>query len=364
MSDSVCMLWIRSMHSCGMVHQAMASLTNHTHSTSDQHEELGKSRASHDQNDFEKVANWINEMDPFDVNRVQLQSLTSGLTANENVNCDEAESVGQKIQSKLDDQIFSRCSVKRSDQVTTLASMKNVVKVNKQSLNIDPSKLFSRLLVCSERNGDISSHFEYELTPVPASLFIDNFMRKANKAQLIHHLFGKDFQIVVKDKIIKTDIHVIDGGALLRQIKWNEKSSFEAILDSYSSFINSKYGKSTIVFDGYGVLPSTKDHEHSRRGSLLSPDFKIREETILTVSQQSFLTNSKNKNGLLKLLIPRLLSDGHTVKQAEADADTMIVQTVLQAARDGKSVTVFANDTDVIVMLLYHWNSSLASILV
>ena len=76
-----------------------------------------------DQNGFEQIVNWMSEMDPFDVNRVQLQSLTSGLTANENVNCDEAESVGHNIQSKLDDQLFSRCSVKRGDQVTTLASM-------------------------------------------------------------------------------------------------------------------------------------------------------------------------------------------------------------------------------------------------
>ena len=146
MSESVCMLWIRSMHCCGMMHQAMASLTNHTHSTSDQHEELGKSRISRDQKDFDEVAIWINEMNPFDANRVKLQSLTSGLTANEHVDCDNAETVGQNIQNKLDDQIFLRCSVKRGDQVTSSASMKNIVKVNKQSLNIDPLKLFTRLL--------------------------------------------------------------------------------------------------------------------------------------------------------------------------------------------------------------------------
>ena len=175
---------------------------------------------------------------------------------------------------------------------------------------------------------------------------------------------AKIFKLKTKTKSEKTDVHVIDGGSLLRQIKWNVKTTFDAILQSYISFIDSKYGKSMIVFYGYAGLPSTKDHEHSRRGSMVSPDFKIREETILTVSQQSFLTNSNNKNSLLKLLIPRLLSEGHTVKQAEADADTMIVKTVLEAAREGKSVTVFANDTDVIVMLLHHWNSSMSLILV
>ena len=118
----------------------------------------------------------MREANPFDTTRVQLHSLTSGLTADKNVNCDNAESIGYDIQKKLDDQIFVKCSVKRGDQVISLGSMKNVVKVKKQSLSIDPMKLFTRLLVCSERSGDISSKFEYELTPVPTSLFIDNFM--------------------------------------------------------------------------------------------------------------------------------------------------------------------------------------------
>ena len=41
MSESVCMSWVRSMHVCGMMHQAMATITSHVHSTSEQHAELG-----------------------------------------------------------------------------------------------------------------------------------------------------------------------------------------------------------------------------------------------------------------------------------------------------------------------------------
>ena len=61
---------------------------------------------------------------------------------------------------------------------------------------------------------------------------------------------------------------------------------------------------------------------------------------------------------------PKLTADGHTVKQAVSDADTLIVESVLEIASEGKSVTVFCNDTDVIVMLLHHWCENLVKCLV
>ena len=65
---------------------------------------------------------------------------------------------------------------------------------------------------------------------------------------------------------------------------------------------------------------------------------------------------------LLKLLVPELVEDGHNVSQATADADRMIVSTALATASMGKTVTVYANDTDVIIMLLHHWNQRMASV--
>ena len=141
-----------------------------------------------DQSDLAKISLWVDEVNPFSENRKHLQSVSSGLTADESVNCDNVEYIGKNIQEKFDNEEFVKCTFKRNNQVSTLGKMKNIVKVNKQSVNIDPSKLFSRLLVISEREGDVKRHFEYELTPVPTSLFIETSMRKANKAQIILHL--------------------------------------------------------------------------------------------------------------------------------------------------------------------------------
>ena len=63
-------------------------------------------------------------------------------------------------------------------------------------------------------------------------------------------------------------------------------------------------------------------------------------------------------------MTPELRKHKHTVKQAVADADTMIVSTALEIAANGKSVSVYANDTDIIVMLFYHWTESFGNVFV
>ena len=92
-----------------------------------------------------------------------------------------------------------------------------------------------------------------------------------------------------------------------------------------------------MVFDGYNKQQTTKDHEHARRCRTKCHNFSIQKDTILTVSQQSFLSNGHNKMELLKLLVPELVEDGHNVSQATADADRMIVSTALATASMGKT---------------------------
>ena len=61
-------------------------------------------------------------------------------------------------------------------------------------------------------------------------------------------------------------------------------------------------------------------------------------------------------------MAPKLKLDKHLVKQAVADADTLIALTALENASLGRSVTVFANDTDIILMLVFHWKQDMAEI--
>ena len=56
----------------------------------------------------------ITPYDLFDPNRTSLQALDSGLIASEEVNCDQAEEIGQHIQESLDNFPWTAVSVKRS----------------------------------------------------------------------------------------------------------------------------------------------------------------------------------------------------------------------------------------------------------
>ena len=185
------------------------------------------------------------------------------------------------------------------DQIKSPGILKNVVKIKSQTVNIDPTRLFSCLLVLLERCPDLKPYFQFELTPIPTSLFINNMMRKPNKASLLNSLLGKDYQSITPSEIITTDVSVVDGGALLRETTWKQGIKFKDIVHSYKNYVKSNYGRSTIVFDGYGNNPSTKDHEHSRQLCNTSPKVKIGNEIKVPMNHAAFLSNDFHKMELI-----------------------------------------------------------------
>ena len=80
------------------------------------------------------------------------------------------------------------------------------------------------------------------------------------------------------------------------------------------------------------------------------------------VHQETFLSNEGNKAKFISLLSRYLESDGQRVHNSTGDADTMIVACALQMAMEGKEVTVVADDTDVLILLMYHWTESMADV--
>ena len=62
------------------------------------------------------------------------------------------------------------------------------------------------------------------------------------------------------------------------------------------------------------------------------------------------------------MLTDHLETNGHVVKQAQADADTLIASTALNYAKNQQTVEVIANDMDILVLLLYHWKLHMANI--
>ena len=121
--------------------------------------------------------------------------------------------------------------------------------------------------------------------------------------------------------------------------------------------------ETVVVFDGYTSGPSTKDPEHKLRSSkTASPHIIVHESKVVVVNQQSFLNNQKNKDQLIKLLLKHLSHAGHLALQSSGDADVDIAKKALNFALIGETVTVIANDTDIMVLLTYHFRESMGDI--
>ena len=117
-----------------------------------------------------------------------------------------------------------------------------------------------------------------------------------------------------------------------------------------------------VVFDGYHG-PSTKDHEHLRRSTAKrSADITVTGLSRCHNDQAAFLSNTSNKMQFIKLLSDYMQSKGHATKCSTSDADTLIVSTALGYARNNRSVVVVAEDTDIFVMLIHHWKTTMADI--
>ena len=352
MSENVRLTWLKTMHKCATVYATLCSLTNLDQSSdSFQHADCSTSQAKRDCDDISKLLAWLEANDPFDTQDCRLRSLGSGVSAvtGDGVNCDSAEEVGAGIMTKLDDCVYSEVVMKKADTVKTLADIATVCAPRQKQLNLDNGLLFSRLLVICSRERDIESYFQYEMTSTPAALFKDGFMRKVDKAQLQHELLNT---VDTSFMIIPRCVYVIDGGCLLHRVKWEKGATYAAIAQQYNQYVSKHYGVSTVVFDGYEA--SVKDHEHERRATKCAPNVVVDPGRNAYFDQGTFLANQENKKSFIDLLTKCLRDAGHSVHQASDDADTLLVHTALQCARQQRPVVVVANDTDVLVLLIYH----------
>jgi len=116
-----------------------------------------------------------------------------------------------------------------------------------------------------------------------------------------------------------------------------------------------------VVFDGYG-RPSNKDQEHQRRAQKLAPDIVLDADKVAHSDTNAFLANEHNKGAFVELLISALRSAGLTIHQAVDDADTLVIKVALQLATSNQVVSVIANDTDILVLLLFHYQPVMSDI--
>lgn len=343
-SDSGHKCWVQTLNHFADVNQRMEEgVKKH----GPLHKDLAKTRMKRDAEAIALALKWFEENNPFDHNRDRqlLVSFSTGFTstANDAVNAERAAEVGREMQKKLDGQsVTSTMEVKF--KVQALSSLRKIPKVNEKKIHLNSLRFFNRLIILAQRDMTVETSLEYELTPLPLSLFSnkDQKMNKANKA-----IFSKTSLKVLTHPLDLTDQPcsslVVDGGWLLYMVKWEQGQTWQEIADSYLSYVQClgrHSQKITVVFDGYSSSP--KDHDHIRRTKNSCCDVQIRPDMIHLTPRAKFLDNTHNKSELIHLLSSTFQKHQITVELCDNDADTSIVRAALAAATDD-SVEVSKN---------------------
>jgi len=174
-------------------------------------------------------------------------------------------------------------------------------------------------------------------------------MRKPDKPSLRKIIMPEGDAIPKKD-IAANSHFVIDGGALLHRVRWQKGDKFISIAETYIKYTKKHYGESVeVIFDGYedeSKVKSTSAETSSRKVVLCR--FKK--------TQERFLSNTSNKAGLINFLSSKLRGANIEVTNCTGDADSTIAKITLDKSKSTSTVCV-ADDTDIAVMLVHHWDS-------
>ncbi|KAG1677542.1 hypothetical protein GQR58_013879 [Nymphon striatum] len=289
---------------------------------------MWQSNQSRDNKDRGIFFGWLQVHPPFvGYEKDRLVSLSTGIVADTSVNCDNAVELGLNAASEMAGKKFTTIKLRRNDKVKTIGAQNKTLKVRGQNIKVNHTLLFNRITCVLNSSSEMGSFLTYELAPQPPSLFQGGLMRKTTK----------------------------NGGHLLQSVVWPTPSTYVGVCQSYILYILKHYGdQSSVVFDGYGSTTSTEVAEQRRRAQkCTSSDIIFEDNMPTTTTQAAFLANSHNKQRLIQTLHEKMLMSGIRVKQAEADAGTLIVSTAIAVAEsEEQSVVVVGTDTDLLVMLV------------
>ena len=99
---------------------------------------------------------------------------------------------------------------------------------------------------------------------------------------------------------------------------WPTDATYGDVATNYLNYVLHHFGReSTVGFDGYDNVMSTKRAEQNRRTQAnTSADVILGQSTNVTDSQASVLANRKNKTQLINMVKERLNSEGNKCCQS------------------------------------------------
>lgn len=385
-----------------------------THSGPYVHKEAGRARVSRDENDIQKLINFILSFgNPFQQQNKNILNIITGVVASDDISTSllSAKSHGEQLMkefvvSRLDtDAIgFFQPISKVKSKTFSLLNKKSFVKLKDKNVALSAERnLFGRLVVISQkRNISVSDLFQYELSAVPWSLAkSDGSLAKCQKSLMLDEL-GKC--LTTEDLEMGTasrTCSIVDGMAVIQMHRYTGLQSFgqyaQLIIRCFLKYFEtSSCSRVDIVFDQYAnAKQSIKAGERSNRGS----DRGVRqnilsEQTPISLRWDKFIAEPENKSSLTNFLtrycmenVQALLSESQTLVVAggltdgrvvvlltkdrcvevnsmscsHEEADTrMIFHASMAAASGFQRIIVHSPDTDVLVLLV-HFSTDIGS---
>ena len=157
MGESERLVWLLSMPACAQIDSSMQLVTGVTYTTSEQHIDTRKNRLKQDHRDTKTLVHFFQKRNPF--NKCgSLKSLSNGRTASERVNADKAKELGEAILDSMTGSTFSDLKLRKCDQAVTLANKSTTIAKKSDTINVDSTLLFQRLVKIAGANPNSTQH--------------------------------------------------------------------------------------------------------------------------------------------------------------------------------------------------------------
>ncbi|CAG9763155.1 unnamed protein product [Ceutorhynchus assimilis] len=234
------------------------------------------------------LTEWLQDHNPFKCS--ELLSISTGIIASPDVNCDKAQEIGEVI---------------------------------------------------------FNSHIEKHFTDIQYGN-----LRKGTKSQLLQELdkIYKPESMPDSDTVYVID----GGFLLHKVSWQKPASYNDIFLQYVNYVIHNYNKDCVIVFDGYTKEVISTKESLQRCRSKGSIEISIHAQASVIIPQVDFFKNSQNKTQFINILRTYFEDVGITVHQAPRDADYLITMTAVELSMIKKHVTVVSEDTDIMVLLIHH----------
>ena len=183
MTEQKRLTWVMAMPACAEFNKIMQDVTGINYNTGEQNKDMSVTRQDRDWKDTNTVLRYLSDRNPF-TSDIGLHNISTGVHAPSSVDVDQAKTVGKAIIDDMKGQCVNEYTFRRKNQAVTM-DMKSSIKIDGNTVQIDPQLLFQRLALAAKATQDLESVFKYELCSYPPALFESPLLlREAQKPAL------------------------------------------------------------------------------------------------------------------------------------------------------------------------------------